>query len=67
MTTLETNDVLISTQKVIEEALRKLGYGQDMIELLKEPMSLLTVRIPIRMDDGKTKFLSVTGHSIMMR
>ena len=46
MTTLETNNMLISTQKVIEEALLKLGYGQDMIELLKEPMRLLTVRIP---------------------
>ncbi len=55
MTTLETNNMLISTQKVIEEALLKLGYGQDMIELLKEPMRLLTVRIPIRMDDGTTR------------
>ncbi len=47
--------MLISTQKVIEEALLKLGYGQEMIELLKEPMRLLTVRIPIRMDDGTTR------------
>ena len=40
---------------VIEEALRKLGYGDDMVEFLKEPMRLLTVRIPVRMDDGKTR------------
>ncbi|MFF2887623.1 Glu/Leu/Phe/Val dehydrogenase [Paenibacillus sp. NPDC057967] len=49
------NDVLQATQIVIEQALRRLGYGDDMIELLKEPMRLLTVRIPVRMDDGTTR------------
>ncbi|AZN43714.1 Glu/Leu/Phe/Val family dehydrogenase [Paenibacillus albus] len=52
---MENSNVLTSTQTVIEEALRKLGYGDDMIELLKEPMRMMTVRIPIRMDDGKTR------------
>ncbi|WP_219838808.1 Glu/Leu/Phe/Val dehydrogenase [Paenibacillus sp. R14(2021)] len=52
---MDNNNVLTSTQIVIEDALRKLGYGEDMVELLKEPMRLLTVRIPIRMDDGKTR------------
>ncbi|WP_318652434.1 Glu/Leu/Phe/Val family dehydrogenase [Paenibacillus lycopersici] len=52
---MDNNNVLASTQIVIEEALRKLGYGDDMIELLKEPMRVLTVRIPVRMDDGKTR------------
>ncbi|WP_028610503.1 Glu/Leu/Phe/Val family dehydrogenase [Paenibacillus harenae] len=51
----EANDVLLSTQIVIEQALMRLGYDQTMIELLKEPMRLLTVRIPVRMDDGSTK------------
>jgi glutamate dehydrogenase len=51
----EKNDVLTSTQVVIEDALRKLGYGEDMVDLLKEPIRLLTVRIPVRMDDGKTR------------
>lgn len=55
LTGMDNNNVLTSTQIVIEEALRKLGYGDDMIELLKEPMRLLTVRIPVRMDDGKTR------------
>ncbi|SDW31369.1 glutamate dehydrogenase [Paenibacillus sp. CF384] len=55
MNGMESSNVLTSTQTVIEEALRKLGYGDDMIALLKEPMRLLTVRIPVRMDDGKTK------------
>jgi len=55
MSNIEANDVLLSTQIVIEEALRRLGYDQDMIDLLKEPLRLLTVRIPVRMDDGTTK------------
>ncbi|WP_054024350.1 Glu/Leu/Phe/Val family dehydrogenase [Bacillus sp. FJAT-28004] len=55
MSDKEANDVLYSTQIVIEEALRRLGYDQDMIDLLKEPLRLLTVRIPVRMDDGTTK------------
>lgn len=52
---MENSNVLTSTQTVIEEALRKLGYGDDMIALLKEPMRMMTVRIPVRMDDGKTR------------
>ncbi|RAP76412.1 glutamate dehydrogenase [Paenibacillus montanisoli] len=55
MNGMESSNVLTSTQTVIEEALKKLGYGEDMISLLKEPMRLLTVRIPVRMDDGKTR------------
>lgn len=55
MTETENLNVLHSTQHVIQEALNKLGYGPDMYELLKEPMRVLTVRIPVRMDDGTTK------------
>jgi glutamate dehydrogenase len=48
-------NLLSSTQLVINEALNKLGYNQDMYELLKEPLSMLSVRIPLRRDDGSTK------------
>ncbi|WP_281259206.1 Glu/Leu/Phe/Val family dehydrogenase [Alteribacillus bidgolensis] len=48
-------NVLDSTQTVIKNALDKLGYPEEVFELMKEPMRLLTVRIPIRMDDGSTK------------
>jgi glutamate dehydrogenase len=48
----ENRDMLISTQTVIRKALDKLGYAEAMYELLKEPLRVLTVRIPIRMDDG---------------
>jgi glutamate dehydrogenase len=47
--------VLASTQLVIKEALSKLGYDDAMFELLKEPVRLLTVRIPIRLDNGEIK------------
>lgn len=48
-------NVLGSTQVIIEQALTKLGYSAAMVELLKEPVRLLTVRIPVRMDDDSVK------------
>jgi glutamate dehydrogenase len=48
----ENLNVLHSTQIVIQEALQKLGHAPEMYELLKEPLRMLTVRIPVRMDDG---------------
>ncbi|WP_377888767.1 Glu/Leu/Phe/Val dehydrogenase [Alkalihalobacillus sp. R86527] len=51
-------DVLESTQSVINEALDKLGYPKEVYELLKEPMRLMTVRIPVRMDDGSIKIFT---------
>ncbi|MFB4163450.1 Glu/Leu/Phe/Val dehydrogenase [Alteribacillus sp. JSM 102045] len=52
---LENMNVLDSTQTVIKNALDKLGYPEEVFELMKEPMRLLTVRIPVKMDDGTTK------------
>lgn len=51
----EKHDVLKSTQTVIHRALEKLGYPEEVYELLKEPIRLLTVKIPVRMDDGSVK------------
>ncbi|GAX89694.1 Glu/Leu/Phe/Val family dehydrogenase [Effusibacillus lacus] len=51
----ETLNVLTQTQMVLKEALNKLGYGEDMFELLKEPLRVMTVRIPVRMDDGSIR------------
>lgn len=48
-------DVLSSTQQVIREALHRLGYDEQMFELLKEPIRVLTVRFPVRMDDGSVR------------
>ncbi|MFX3624750.1 MAG: Glu/Leu/Phe/Val dehydrogenase [Ectobacillus sp.] len=51
-------DVLKSTQVVIKEALEKLGYPQEVYELLKEPIRMMTVKIPVRMDDGTVKIFT---------
>ncbi|PIC99298.1 MULTISPECIES: Glu/Leu/Phe/Val dehydrogenase [unclassified Sporosarcina] len=51
----ENLNLFTSTQVVIKEALEKLGYDEGMYELLKEPLLMVEVRIPIRMDDGKVK------------
>lgn len=54
----EERNVLHATQVVIKEALGKLGFGDEMYELLKEPLRLLTVRIPVRMDDGTMRMFT---------
>jgi glutamate dehydrogenase len=51
----ESLNLFYSTQTVIRKALNKLGYTNEMYELLKDPLRLLTVRIPVRMDDGTVK------------
>ncbi|MGO4889681.1 Glu/Leu/Phe/Val family dehydrogenase [Anaerobacillus sp. MEB173] len=51
----QKKSLLDSTQIVIKEALTKLGYSNEMYELMKEPQRMLTVRIPVRMDDGSVK------------
>ncbi len=51
----ENLDVFSRTQAVIKTALHHLGFEDVVYELLKEPLRLLTVRIPVRMDDGSVK------------
>ncbi|MGC5325234.1 Glu/Leu/Phe/Val family dehydrogenase [Brevibacillus sp. SYSU BS000544] len=53
--TTEKLSVLDRTKEVIKTALDSLGFGDSMFDLLKEPLRLLTVRIPVRMDDGTVK------------
>jgi len=43
---------------MIKEALDKLGYTDEMYQVLKEPLRMLTVRMPVRMDDGSTKIFT---------
>ncbi|MED1470975.1 Glu/Leu/Phe/Val dehydrogenase [Bacillus salipaludis] len=54
----ESLNLFYSTQTVIQKALSKLGYTNEMFELLKEPIRLLTVRIPVRMDDGTVQIFT---------
>lgn len=51
----ESLNVLNRTQLVIQAALDKMGCAESLYELLKEPLRLLTVRIPVKMDDGSVK------------
>ena len=51
----EALNLLTSTQTVIHEALNKLGFSDEVYELLKEPLRMMTVRMPVRMDDGSIK------------
>lgn len=50
-----SDNVLSNTQQVIREALDHLGYEEAIYELLSEPMRVMTVQIPVRMDDGHTE------------
>jgi len=52
---IEKLNVLASTQSVIKEALDKMGYSEHVYELLKDPLRVLCVRMPVRMDDGTVK------------
>ncbi|MFP5112815.1 Glu/Leu/Phe/Val family dehydrogenase [Bacillaceae bacterium C204] len=54
----EKLNLLTSTQIVIHDALKKMGYNEEMYELLKEPLRMSYVRIPVRMDDGSTKIFN---------
>ncbi|MGX4669472.1 Glu/Leu/Phe/Val family dehydrogenase [Cerasibacillus sp. JNUCC 74] len=51
----EKMDILSSTRAVVKTALEKLGYPEEVYELFKDPIRMMTVRIPVRMDDGSIK------------
>ncbi len=51
----EKSNLITSTQKIIHQALDNLGYDEGMYELIKEPLRVLKVRMPVEMDDGSTK------------
>jgi glutamate dehydrogenase len=58
MIAIENLNVLDSTQIIIGEAIKKLGYSTEMYELLKEPLRVLHVRIPIQMDNQKVRIFT---------
>lgn len=49
------DNILTNTQEDVRLALERLGYPETVFELLKEPIRVMTVRIPVRMDDGHTE------------
>ncbi|HJV44242.1 MAG TPA: Glu/Leu/Phe/Val dehydrogenase [Bacillota bacterium] len=50
-----SEDVFGNTQQIVCDALTKLAYPKEVYELLKEPIRVMTVRIPVRMDDGRVE------------
>ena len=47
-------------QKQIKTACDILGYDDNIYEVLKNPEQVVTVSIPVRMDDGSIKSFKVT-------
>ncbi len=56
----ENLNLVTSTQEIVSDALNKLGFDEGMYDLIKELLRLLTVRIPVKMDDGSVK--TFTGY-----
>src|SRR5699024_3795287 len=56
----ENLNLVTSTQEIVSDALNKLGFDEGMYDLIKEPLRLLAVRIPVKMDDGSVK--TFTGY-----
>src|SRR5690625_1475897 len=51
----ETTDLLQSTRTVLKDALDRLGYPEEVYDLLKDSLRMIKVRIPVKMDDGSVK------------
>jgi glutamate dehydrogenase len=43
---------------MMKDVLTQLGYPKDMYELLKEPLKVLKVRIPVKMDDDTVQIFT---------
>lgn len=52
---METLNPLESAQHQVKTAVNLLGLDTDVYEILKEPTRVLSVSIPVRMDDGRIK------------
>ncbi|MCL1631848.1 Glu/Leu/Phe/Val dehydrogenase [Sporolactobacillus sp. CPB3-1] len=59
---LKQEQFLTSVHGMIKEALNELGYSDDVFELLLGPKQMLTVRIPVKMDNGQVRVF--TGYRV---
>lgn len=53
--TKETLNPLVNAQKQVKDACDLLGMEPAVYELLKEPLRVIEVSIPVKMDDGSVK------------
>lgn len=51
----ENLNPFVNAQKQVKEACDKLGVEKEVYELLKEPLRVIEVSIPVKMDDGTVK------------
>jgi glutamate dehydrogenase len=55
---MEIENPLTAFQSLLKEATDLLLYPDPVYQLLKDPIRFLEVKIPVRMDDGKTKIFA---------
>src|SRR5699024_5224247 len=48
-------NIISATKTVVKEALDKLGYPDEVFDLLKDSLRMIKVRNTVRMDDGSVK------------
>lgn len=54
-TTEQETDPFATTQHVLREVQQHLNLSTTILDLLKEPLRTLSVRFPVRMDDGSVR------------
>ncbi|MBF0713694.1 Glu/Leu/Phe/Val dehydrogenase [Gemella sp. GH3] len=52
------NNPLINAREQIKKACNILGYGDDVYQALKEPKRFIELNLPVKMDDGSTKYFT---------
>lgn len=52
---MSDNNPLIMAQKQVKDACDRLKMPESVYEILKNPLKVMEVSIPVRMDDGSTK------------
>lgn len=58
----EQANVLESAQMLVAKATQRLKLGPAVVDLLKEPLRAMVVRIPVKMDDGRVEVF--TGYRV---
>ena len=54
-------------QRQVREACEALKLEPEVYELLKEPLRVIELSIPVKMDDGSVKVLKAIVQCIMMQ
>lgn len=52
------NNPLANAREQIKKACNILGYNEDVYQALKEPQRFIELNLPVKMDDGSTKYFT---------